>query len=122
MATDPTMMSSKLCTPTTALLTLGSRFARLLTILQNFKQSCWTSISLQYLSLHKKIHSDIELVYFMNFKSKKKYLKFPDIKAKLKPSQKNKKKPGKNLKNITTNYWFYKLSDIIGVQQKRQLI
>ena len=56
MATDPMIMSSTLIesqksiiyTPTTTLLTLYSIFARLLTILQNIKQSFWTLISLQY--------------------------------------------------------------------------
>ena len=57
MATDPMIMSSTLIesqksiiyTPTTTLLTLYSIFARLLTILQNIKQSFWTLISSQYL-------------------------------------------------------------------------
>ena len=56
MATDPMIMSSTLIesqksiiyTPTTTLLTLYSIFARLLTILQNIKQSFWTLISSQY--------------------------------------------------------------------------
>ena len=62
MATDPMIMSSTLIesqksiiyTPTTTLLTLYSIFARLLTILQNIKQSFWTLISSQYLFIYSE--------------------------------------------------------------------